>query len=133
MQVNPCYAIIIYLAGYNDVISGSSASGLWSYWSAQMNVFVSERSGRGKTLIVGGQLGKMGTWYSGYSATKQAQLTGLNNSIENYSVSAANVRYAASDTENVGHNAGDDGLHYFANENINFAAGILDAIVAGLQ
>lgn len=113
----PCYAIVIYFAGLNDVVNGRSALTMYGDWTGGVQALLNARRNRGKTLLIGATLPRLNSRYSMYSADKQNQLIALNSAIRNHPLSAAHVRYAVADAENVPHDSVggllDDGLHYF--------------------
>ena len=137
LGASPCYAIVVYFAGLNDVVGGSSAASMYGNWAAGVQSILNLRQGKGKTLVVGVTLPKMGTYYSGYSGSKQTQLVSLNGSIRSYSVSAAHARYRVADVENIPHDAGgglkDDGLHYLSTGYAGIGNAVAAAVKNGLR
>ena len=137
LQTDPCFAIVVYFAGLNNVVGGSSAASMYSDWSAGIQTILSARQNHGKTLVVGVTLPRMHSRYSLYSADKQNQLVNLNAHVRSHSVSAPNARYCVADAEFVAHDSFngmlDDGLHYFSAGYGSIGAIVESAIRGGLQ
>lgn len=137
LQTDPCCAVVVYFAGLNDVVGGSSASSMYSEWSAGIQAILSARQNRGKTLVVGVTLPRMHSRYSMYSPDKQNQLAALNAHVRSHSVSCPNARYCVADAEFVAHDSFngmlDDGLHYFPAGYGSIASIVESAIRVGLQ
>ena len=137
LRTGPCYAIVVYFAGLNDVVGGHTAATMYSAWSSGIQAILNQRQGHGKTLVIGVTLPRMESYYSGYTSEKQNQLAALNNSIRAHAVSAAVARYRAADVEHVTHNTingmKDDGLHYFNGGYAQISSSVATAIRNGLR
>ena len=132
-----CYAVVVYFAGLNDVIGGSSAASMYSDWNTGVQSILSLRHNHGKTLVVAVTLPRMHSRYTSYSAEKQTQLSSLNSSIRTHSLSAAHSRYRVADAEYVAHDSWsgmlDDGLHYFHTGYDTIGGLVAAAVRSGLQ
>jgi hypothetical protein len=129
----PSYAIVVYFVGLNDVVGGRSSADMYTDWQSGLNTILGYRLGRGKTLVVGVTLPKMRADYKEYSSAKQAELMALNVLIRDHTITANHVKYTVADTEEIPHDANDDGLHFLAPGYGQVKTKILDAIIKGLK
>ncbi len=133
VSTGPCYAILVYFAGLNDDVGGDSAAVMYNHWRTGLQDLLNKRQGHGKTLVIGVTLPRMSSSYGGYTSDKQGQLTSFNRQIRSYSIAAPDVEYQFADAENVPHDGGDDGLHFFSRGYGTMGQLIASAIQHGLR
>lgn len=132
-KMAPCYAIVIYFVGLNDIVGGRSSAEIYADWQSGLDTILRYRVGRGKTLVVGVTLPKMRVDYAGYTPVKQAELMALNVLIEAHTITSDHAKYVFADAKGIPHDVNDDGLHFLATGYSKVMAKILDAIKEGLK
>lgn len=136
IQAGPSDLVLVYFIGMNDIIASRRASAVYSYWVQGINSILSKRSGHGRTLIVGVTLPPMRSHYTGYTSERQSQLIALNKKIRAHQLSGPHTKYAryvVAEAENVSHDSGDDGLHFFGGGYESIEQAIRLAILNGLK
>jgi hypothetical protein len=121
IETDPCYAIVIYFAGLNDLVSGSvgaPATTVFGDWETGFQQIANQRDGKGKTLVVSVMLPQMANHYHTANRTqKQAELSSFNALVAGYTPTFPHLKKSDANTESIPHDndAGtqDDGLHYF--------------------
>jgi hypothetical protein len=138
----PCYAIVIYFIGLNDIVDGRAATGIYTDWESGLNKLLGHRASRGKTLVVKVTLPKIGANYHGYTSAKERELISLNWYIRGHRPKVDHVNYAVADVEAIEHDKlqveenvwiFDDGLHFFDTGYGAMMSKIQDAIRDGLK
>ena len=124
---DPCYAVVIYFIGLNDVIGGSSSQLMYNNWKIGLNEILNSRVGHGKTAVIAVTLPEIRSDYAGYSSSKEAALRGLNTYIRSHVMADSNIRFIVADIENVRHDSNDDGLHFSGTGYQQIAVKILEA------
>lgn len=106
---------------------------MYADWQLGLGKILEERANNGKTLVVGVTLPKMRFDYGGYSVTKQMNLINFNSHIMDHGITDNYVKFVVADTENIPHDANDDGLHFLAPGYGQLETIILNAIAEGLE
>ncbi len=132
-ETDPCYAIVVYFVGVNDINDNASGVDTYSRWQTGLNTILGYRAGRGKTLVVGVTTPKLREGSPYWTAERETQLLALNASIRTHPVSADNTKYICADAEGIPHDANDDGLHFLATGYESVKDTVLEAIVNGLK
>jgi hypothetical protein len=116
---DPCYAIVIYFIGLNDMNKMSaSVLGAFDKWKMGLDYVLTAREGRGKTVIVGVTLPRLGDGYASPAdvATMNGNIEAFDILIRGYTVPATytHAKYGNAHVELVPHAVGDDHLHFLA-------------------
>jgi len=128
-----CYAIVIYFIGLNDIIDGNDKETIYGNWQAGLTKIMEHRADHGRTLVIGVKLPLMSEASSHYSEAKNDEIEGLNALIEDYSMTDDYTEYVWADTQDIVHDANDDGLHYHSTGYGELKKKIFAAIKAGLE
>jgi hypothetical protein len=123
------YVIVIYMAGYNDVVAGNSGSTCASRWNTAFNDLVAKRNGRGKTLFIKVALAQLG---ANYSSSQRSALSTMNDTVVAKTVTNLHMKARSADAEGVPHDSGDDGLHFLSGGHRAIRDVLLNAVKQGL-
>ncbi len=133
VQTGPSVHVVVYFIGMNDVVGGRTAGSIYSDWKTGLNNILTQRAGRGRTLVIGVTLPKMRVDYQGYTAERQNELVAFNRLVRAHQVSTPFTRYVVADAEGVPHDSNDDGLHFMATGYSLIEEKIRDAVIRGLK
>lgn len=133
VQTGPGVLVVVYFIGMNDVVGGRAAGSVYSDWKTGLNSILTQRAGRGRTLVIGVTLPKMRGDYQGYTIERQNELVAFNSLVRAHQVSTPFTRYVVADAESIPHDLDDDGLHFMARGYGLIEEKIRDAVIRGLR
>jgi hypothetical protein len=132
LSTDGCYAVVIYLAGMNDINADSSPEAIFSQWADSLQFIRSIRNGKGKTLFVAVTLPQMGDNYG--NEIRHGNIVTLNENIRDFETQEnSSFKHVVADIENVSHDPGDDGLHFFSTGYCTIAQRIKAAVTEGFK
>lgn len=135
LQIEPCYAIIIYFIGMNDCNDiDETGENIYSEWKIGLNKIQEVRQGKGKSLILGLTLPKQDMPWPNATQNNIARISPLNLKIRAHSMSEiTGVRFVVADCEVIDHLASDDGLHFLPAGHMAIGDKIFTAIIDGVS
>ena len=145
VQTDPCYGIIIYFAGLNNVTAATPQTPVQMYndWTSGVDQILDHREGNGRTLLVYVTLPRLEEWWDGSDySSRNTRLEALNASIRAHQVQRPFTNHTVAEAEDIPHDVEnpnqpdevkDDGLHWFSPGFGTLSARLNTAIKAGLS